>query len=156
MLLQSAHGYINILPALPAVWNRTGKVTGMKAMGNFTVDFEWNSGKCQNVSIVSNAGAELRVRCDLGAMALNKASIKVNGVEIAATIDENNIATIPCEKDDVVEIDFTTETGIAPIFSADKKAEIANAPIYDLYGRRITKMNEGQVYIQNGVKMIAK
>ena len=156
MLLQSAHGYINVLPALPAVWNRTGKVTGMKAMGNFTVDFEWNSGKCQNISIVSNAGAELRVRCDLGAMALNKASIKVNGVEIAATFDENNIATIPCEKDDVVDIDFTTETGIAPIFSADKKAEIANAPIYDLYGRRITKMNEGQVYIQNGVKMIAK
>ena len=47
MLLQSAHGYINILPALPTVWEAQGKVTGMKAMGNFTVGFEWQDGQCQ-------------------------------------------------------------------------------------------------------------
>ena len=107
MLMQSAHGYINILPALPTVWERTGNVTGMKAIGNFTVDFNWIGGKAQKVRIVSNAGAPLKVRSTRGDIA--KALITVNGVEVAAEVDENGIATIPCEQGDVVEIDFTQE-----------------------------------------------
>ena len=108
MLLQSAHGYINVLPALPAVWNKTGKVTGMKAMGNFTVDFNWEDGKCKHIEIVSNAGAELRLRCNVGAMKLKNATIKVGDVTVIPTIDENGIATIPCEKGQTVVVDFTT------------------------------------------------
>ena len=153
MLLQSAHGYINILPALPAVWKKTGTVTGMKAMGNFVVDFSWANGQCKSARIVSNAGAELRVRCKIGAMAIENASIKVNGVEVGVTVDEHGIVTIPCAKDDVVEIDFTTETAIAPVVVESAKA---NGNMYDVSGRRITNATVGQVYIQNGVKKIGK
>ena len=152
MLLQSAHGYINILPAMPAVWKQTGTVTGMKAMGNFVVDFNWLDGKCQKATITSNAGAELKVRCTRGAMSIAEASVKVNGVEVAVTIDEHGIATIPCAKDDVVEIDFTTATSVAPIVASNVKS---NA-IYDLNGRRVMGAPVGQVYIQNGVKKFAK
>ena len=106
MLMQSAHGYINVLPALPAVWQKTGKVTGMKAVGNFTVDFNWEEGKCQAIKIVSNAGAKLRVRCNIGAKALNEAYIAVNGAVVSVDVDENGIAVVPCEKGDVVEIKF--------------------------------------------------
>ena len=153
MLLQSAHGYVNILPALPAVWEKGGTVTGMKAMGNFTVDFNWVDGKCQKATVTSNAGAELKVRCARGAMTLDKAKITVNGVEVAVTV-ENGVATIPCVKDDVVEIDFTTETAIAPVVSGD--TQNSNGAIYDLSGRRIDGAPAGQVYIENGVKKLAK
>ncbi|MBR3854846.1 MAG: glycoside hydrolase family 95 protein [Bacteroidaceae bacterium] len=152
MLLQSAHGYINILPALPAVWKKNGNVTGMKAMGNFTVDFSWAEGQCKSARIVSNAGAELRVRCKIGAMELAKASIKVNGAEVGVTVDEHGIVTIPCVKDDVVEIDFTTETAIAPVV---ENSVAKSGKMYDINGRRISNTTAGQVYIQDGVKKLA-
>ena len=152
MLLQSAHGYINILPAMPAVWKRTGTVTGMKAMGNFTVDFNWVDGKCQKATITSNAGAELKVRCKVGAMEIAKAKITVNGKEVGVTVDEHGIVTIPCAKDEVVEIDFTTETAIAPVVASNAK----NGAIYDLSGRRVQGAPVGQVYIQDGVKKFNK
>ena len=152
MLMQSAHGYINILPALPTVWNKTGKVTGMKAVGNFTVDFNWADGKCQAVKIVSNADAELKVRCARAAMAIDRARITVNGKEVAVTVDTYGTATIPCEKDAVVEIDFTTETSIDAV--AVEKAK--NGAIYDIQGRRVNEVKNNQVYIQNGVKKVSK
>ena len=155
MLMQSAHGYINILPALPTVWEKTGKVTGMKAMGNFTVDFNWSEGKCLSARIISNAGAELKVRCDRGAMELSKASIRVNGSEIAATI-ENNVVTIPCEKEDIIDIDFTTETSIEAIPASDNKEGKGEEAIYDVYGRRVYEMQPKHVYIQNGEKTLMK
>ena len=112
MLMQSAHGYINILPALPAVWEATGTVTGMKAIGNFTVDFNWENGKAQQVTIESHKGAPLKVRCKRGAMDIAKAKITVNGVEVNATV-ENGIATIPCNEGETVVIDFTTIKTVA-------------------------------------------
>ena len=106
MLLQSAHGYINILPALPKVWEKSGNVAGMKAIGNFTVDFNWANGKCQKATITSNAGAELKVRCKRGAMGIDNALVTVNGKKADVTV-EKEIATIPCKKGDIVVIDFT-------------------------------------------------
>ena len=114
MLMQSAHGYINILPAMPTAWERTGAVTGMKAMGNFTVSFDWKSGKAQKATIVSNAGAPLKVRCNRGAMNIADAYITVNGTEVIAKVDENGIATIADVKEnDVVVIDFTKRRSVA-------------------------------------------
>ncbi len=112
MLMQSAHGYINILPALPAVWGKTGIITGMKAMGNFTVDFNWKNGQAQQVTIVSHKGAPLKVRCNRGARDMEEALITVNGTEVAATV-ENGIATIPCNQGQTVVIDFTKRRSVA-------------------------------------------
>ena len=154
MLLQSAHGYVNILPALPAVWKKGGNVTGMKAMGNFTVDFNWVDGKCQKAVIVSNAGAELKVRCKIGAMDIANAKITVNGVEVPVTVDKNGIVTIPCAKDDTVEIDFTTETSVEHVLADAVKN--GNNSIYDLEGRRVNEVLTGRIYIQNGKKQLAK
>ena len=153
MLMQSAHGYVNVLPALPTVWRKQGNVTGMKAMGNFTVDFNWSAGKCQYIRIQSHAGAPLKLRCDKGAMALDKASVKVNGAEVWVSVDEHGIATIECQKDDVVEVDFTTETAINEVMSETETGNVKTA-VYDLSGRRIKETTSGQVYIQNGKKVV--
>ena len=150
MLLQSAHGYINILPALPAVWEAKGNVTGMKAMGNFTVDFNWVDGKCQKATIESHAGAPLRVRCKRGAMDLAKAMVTVDDVEVKITIDENGIATIPCEKGSKIVVDFTSEsTGIDAT-----KTEKKSTKIYALDGREVTKMQPNTIYIVDGKKVV--
>ena len=123
-------------------------------MGNFTVDFNWTAGKCQKITIVSNAGAALKVRCDRGAMAIEKALVTVNGNEVKTTVDANGIATIPCAKDDVVVINFLEETtGINGVVA---QQGAANNSIYDLSGRRIATATAGQVYIQNGVKKLSK
>ena len=127
MLMQSAHGYINILPALPAVWEKTGTITGMKAMGNFTVDFNWKNGKAQKVTIVSHKGAPLKVRCNRGALALDEAQITVNGTEVAAVV-ENGIATIPCAEGQTVVIDFTKQRAVAvKVYAPGKRATTLEA-----------------------------
>ena len=47
---------------------------------------------------------------------------------------------------------FTTETAIAPVVAGTAK----NGAIYDLSGRRVNGADNGQVYIQDGVKKLAK
>lgn len=53
MLLQSREGKIFLLPALPTSW-KNGKVTGLKAMGNVTVDIEWENGELKNYNLTGN------------------------------------------------------------------------------------------------------
>ena len=106
MLMQSAHGYINILPALPTVWEAQGKVTGMKAMGNFTVDFNWKDGKVEKATIESHAGAPLRLRCLRGAKDVTAAKVTVDGKKVKVKVDKHGIATIPCKKGQTVTIDY--------------------------------------------------
>ncbi len=53
MLLQSRQGKIFLLPALPSSW-KNGKVTGLKAIGNITVDIEWKNGKMVNYNLDGN------------------------------------------------------------------------------------------------------
>ena len=60
MLLQSHGGMISLLPALPPSWS-TGKVTGLRARGNFTVDLQWKAGKVTSYRIVSAEPRDVQV-----------------------------------------------------------------------------------------------
>lgn len=55
MLMQSHCGFIHLLPALPTAW-QNGKISGLVARGNFTVDIEWSCGKLVSAHITSNMG----------------------------------------------------------------------------------------------------
>ena len=60
MLLASRPGRIELLPALPKEWP-TGKITGIRARGNFTVDMEWQDGKVTHYRITSPDAREVEV-----------------------------------------------------------------------------------------------
>jgi alpha-L-fucosidase 2 len=61
MLIQSHAGEIALLPALPKAWS-SGKVTGLRARGGFTVDVAWKDGKVTNYRIAAKDGQSVKVR----------------------------------------------------------------------------------------------
>ena len=61
MLLQSRFGVLEILPALPADYWRDGEVTGLKAVGNFTVDIAWSGGRATGIVTRSASGPRCTV-----------------------------------------------------------------------------------------------
>lgn len=62
MLLQSHAGYINLLPAIPDHWKAEGAVKGLKARGNFTVDFAWKNGRVTSYKITSPVAQKVKVK----------------------------------------------------------------------------------------------
>jgi alpha-L-fucosidase 2 len=62
MLLQSHDGYIEFIPAIPDAWKKSGKVTGLKARGNFVVDFEWKNGVITTYRVASVKPEKVKIK----------------------------------------------------------------------------------------------
>jgi alpha-L-fucosidase 2 len=52
---------LELLPALPPAWH-SGKVSGLRARGNFQVDIEWKEGKVTSFRVVSDERRRVKVR----------------------------------------------------------------------------------------------
>ncbi|MFD5746237.1 glycoside hydrolase N-terminal domain-containing protein [Streptomyces sp. NPDC127033] len=64
MLLQSHHGPVEILPALPAAWPE-GRVTGLRARGGATLDITWSGGRATRIVLRASRTGELTLRSSL-------------------------------------------------------------------------------------------
>jgi alpha-L-fucosidase 2 len=62
MLVQSRPGEIDLLPALPSAWARSGRVTGIGVRGGFTVDLEWRDGTVSALTLHSVGGTTTAIR----------------------------------------------------------------------------------------------
>ncbi|WP_138502523.1 glycoside hydrolase family 95 protein [Spirosoma lacussanchae] len=61
MLIQSHEGYIELLPAVPDGWKGEGAVKGLKARGNFTVDFSWKNGRIISYRVTSPTARPVKI-----------------------------------------------------------------------------------------------
>jgi len=62
MLLQSHAGYIELLPAIPDAWKSSGQVSGLKARGNITVNFNWKNGRIISYHLYSPDKKTVRLK----------------------------------------------------------------------------------------------
>ena len=62
MLIQSHNGYIELLPAIPDTWKSSGSISGIRARGNFTVDFDWKNGKVNHYRVVSPKAQQVKIK----------------------------------------------------------------------------------------------
>ena len=108
MLMQSVTGIIDILPALPSVW-ANGSVSGLKAVGNNTVDIAWEEGVPTKVTIHSNKGGDIRFRsADFDA---TNSIVSMNGKRVIPTTEDGVHTISGINAGDVMEVYFNTLIG---------------------------------------------
>ena len=76
MLMQSADGDLQLLPALPGVWP-SGSITGLRARGGFVVEsMAWKQGKLVKLVVRSTIGGNLRLRVPNEIKAVSGTAVK--------------------------------------------------------------------------------
>ena len=112
MLLQSQGDYIEPLAALPSGWD-TGSVDGIKARGNFEMDFSWENGSISECRITSNSG--------------NPCKIKYNGIGSLNVYDETNKRYVKAEASENT-LEFSTTAGVVYVLTSDESLPVVTAP----------------------------
>ncbi|MBR6771246.1 MAG: glycoside hydrolase N-terminal domain-containing protein, partial [Lachnospiraceae bacterium] len=110
MLMQSNMNYINLLPALPDVWD-SGSVQGILARGNFELDFTWENKALTSLTVESKNGGT--------------AVLQHEGISFAKVLDsEGQPVEVTVVKDN--KISFETEKG--ETYTVEEFKEILAAP----------------------------
>ncbi|MDE6453990.1 MAG: glycoside hydrolase N-terminal domain-containing protein [Muribaculaceae bacterium] len=153
------YGQIDILPALPSAW-ASGSVSGLRAVGGFSVDIEWSDSRADRVTVRSLAGTPLRLQME---ELSEEYRVYVNGRDITTSIARNGARAagataytsrasiaIPTSVGDVIEFvhssgQTTRPTGIETV---EEDAADATPVYYNIQGIRIDQPVRGHIYIR--------
>lgn len=165
MLLQSHTDTLQVLPALPAAW-KTGHITGLKAVGNFTVDITWKAGKATRITVVNNCGQTGIVKYP----GISKAIVYIDGVCQEAEAKESNNAFVSPTKGSVTVFDFDNSfdpTGINKVensslaFNVNGRTvsvsgcKVRNLQAFDLQGRLVGSSSRPTLVVSKGAGEVA-
>jgi len=84
MMLQSQDDAIYLLPALPDAW-ASGKISGLKARGNFGISINWKNKKIVSASVLSVVGGKCLLRTN--------EPIKIAGLPVSSKKAANGYLT---------------------------------------------------------------
>ncbi|XEC96114.1 glycoside hydrolase N-terminal domain-containing protein [Paenibacillus tarimensis] len=87
MLLQSHHGELSLIPALPKDWH-SGKVSGLRARGGFEIDMEWDRHELTQCVIRASKNQSCTVVCRRMPSSL---TVESDGKLVATETDGNMI-----------------------------------------------------------------
>jgi alpha-L-fucosidase 2 len=120
MLMQSADGALNLLPALPDAW-ANGTISGIRARGGFEIiSMEWKDGKLAKAVIKSTLGGNCRLRLPNSAKLVGGALKTAKGAntnffyqneETAKAIISDKAALKPTGAKPTLLYDFATVAG---------------------------------------------
>ena len=97
MLIQSHDDFIEILPAIPDIWN-TGSFKGLRARGSAEIDASWTNGKINRIVIKAETNGLYKIK-----KPEYSKSVKFKGVEIS---DKNGFIQIEVDKGEQVTLDI--------------------------------------------------
>jgi alpha-L-fucosidase 2 len=117
MLLQSHHGELHVLPALPSAWP-TGSFTGLRGRGGYTVGATWSSDRVELVVTPDRTGV-VRVR----------SQILAGDVELR---DETSGTEVEPARPEAGLIEFTGQAGHTYRASAVKAGPVEAGAFYRL------------------------
>jgi len=137
MLVQSNQGFIQLLPALPSVWPN-GSYSGLKAIGNFTVDLTWKNSQPQQAVVYSTTSDSCKIYYP--SIALTSVVDK-NGVNIPYVRKSNNLIAFPTTAGNnytlVFENSATHAAVLTPYVQVNNEAKVQASTVQALRGASV-------------------
>lgn len=130
ILMQSRPDSLVLLPALPAKW-ATGKMHGLRAIGNFEVDLDWADGQLTTLVITSGSGRPLT----LAYPAIDKATVTDSqGNRIETTAARANLLTFNTAAGETYTVspaadDDDDDSALSAPATADDRIRVSNGQI---------------------------
>ncbi|MBP5515001.1 MAG: glycoside hydrolase family 95 protein [Bacteroidaceae bacterium] len=164
MLLQSHTDTLLLLPALPSTWPE-GEVKGLRAVGNFTVNQGWKSGKLTSLVIQSGSGRP----CVLNYPGIASHAVYCGSNEVSVTVLGPDIIEFPTQAGQWYEVDLGDMTGVRDIkyrpeleFEVHRQGntivvegdDITHVTAYDTTGRRLARHSARSFRAPKGVVLV--
>ena len=164
MLLQSHTDTLLLLPALPSTWPE-GEAKGLRAVGNFTVNQGWKSGKLTSLVILSGSGKP----CVLNYPGIASHAVYCGSDEVSVTVISPDIIEFPTQAGQWYEVDLGDMTGVRDIkyrpeleFEVHRQGntivvegdDITHVTAYDTTGRRLPRHSARSFRAPKGVVLV--
>ena len=101
MLIQSHAGFIELIPALPTVWN-TGSFEGLCVQGGGEVSASWTEGVIHNATLKAKADNTFKIKLP----ANGGISAKLNGSPIELSVVDG-VISVEMKKNEVLNVSFS-------------------------------------------------